>query len=804
MYMAVTRATSLPTARAKGTSRLMPTDRTQPGRASVALPPRSSRRTRTSTPPAVAPGTLAAAAPARWESWGWLRHWEFWLLMVVGVPMRLWNLGFSEMQGDQINYLTIASESLRRGAFPVTGLQFTIGVRSSPLDILLTMPFVVAGKDPLPDVIFIALLSVVGLVCCYIFAEREFGRLVAAIAALLFAVSGYAFDYSRFLWQLSYDPALLVLWGMSLYAGAMRGSRNWLIPNILLLGIMVSLHPTALLLLPVTVVALLLSPKAPGRRQYAWVAVIVALLVLPTIVWEVLSQGSDITGLLKFSSGHAVINADVFRMLYNVLGPPTTPYANFSVAYAATTPDAPYAWLNPLLPWLRRGINVLYPLGYLALTGLIVAPAWALLGTLRGEATPWRRARTVAVGIWDGLRSSARWRGLLLLWLWVTLPPLAMLRHSSPVHDHYLLIEYPAIFIMLGVAVEWTVSWLIPNFARGLSQSFGGVRASALQTVGTVALFGGVAIFIAGQFAECVLYLASVQEGKITTVGFYHPLEELQGADARLQQLQRQRNAAAVYVVNPFDYYPSSVTYLLVRDEPQRMSFAGACLVLPPPQGGSALVVSTSSTTPAATLLPELPNAQHIEDISMPGGEPFKVYDVQGNVPLLPGEHPVGPVTFTDSAGNGLRLDAAAMQAPGVLRLRWTVLDSTLTQALPQFYAMRASTVTSDNTAGRTLAQSSCEPTHWQAGQTVFTWLTTPTPPPAPGSPPSPPPAWYANQVALSVTDHTTDFWMSSLGPVRLLSGVRVNSPSRTLVPATGGTMPLTSSGELILPISQP
>jgi hypothetical protein len=795
----------------------MPTDRTPPsrdGRATAPMgvtptPHGTRRRASAATLTTQRPGVRALPAVASWSTWGWIRHWEFWLVLLVGVPIRLWNLGFSEMVGDQINYLTLARESLQRGAFPVTGLQFTIGIRSSPLDILLTIPFVLGGKNPLPDVIFIAFFSILGLVFCYIFAEREFGRLVAIVATLLLAVCGYAFDYSRFLWQLSYDPALLVFWGMSLYAGAIRGSRNWLVANIALLGIMVSLHPTALALLPVTLIALALAPQAPPRRAYLWAAAMVVLLALPTAVWEVVSHGYDLTRLLMYSSGHPVINLDVFRMLYNLLGPPTTPYANFSVAYAATTPDAPYAWLNPISPWIRRGVNVVYPVSYLVLTALVLAPAAAPLWARRSIEPWWRGARALPGTVWHGLRASARWRALLILWLWVTLPPLSMLRHSSAVHDHYLLVMYPAVFIMVGIAVEWTVTQLIPTFATGLGQRLGDSRARAVSALGTITLYAVLGFFIAGQWAQCVLYLASVQQGKITTVGFYHPLGEMQSADARLRQLQRERVATAVYLVNPFEEYPSSITYLLVRDEPQRMSFAGACLLLPAPQAGPALVVSTSSITPAATLLPALPNATHVEDISMPGGEPFQVYAVQGNLPLLPREHAVGPITFADAAGNGLRLDAEATVAPGVLRLRWTVLTSTPAHQLPAFFAMRAWAVSADNTAQSMLAQSDCEPTRWEAGQTLFTWLTAPTKPPEPGKRPPPPPAWSADAIVLDVTDHTTDFWMSSVGPIHLLSGVRIDSPSRSMTPAPAATSgapvaptSITPDGRLILSLT--
>lgn len=784
----------------------MQTDHTQPSPHDAPLHEMSA-----STLTAQHSGTLGGPAATKWDRWGWLRQWQFWLVLLAGAPIRLWDLTFSEMVGDQINYLTLARESLERGAFPVTGLQFTIGIRSSPLDILLTIPFVLGGKNPLPDVIFFALFSILGLICCYIFTEREFGRLVATIATLLLAGCGYAFDYSRFLWQLSYDPTLLVFWGMSLYAGAIRGSRNWLIVNIALLGIMVSLHPTAFVLLPVTLVALVLAPQAPQRRAYLWTALVVVLLVLPTAVWEVVSHGYDITRLQSYSSGHAVINLDVFRMLYNLLGPPTTPYAFFSTAYASTTADSPYAWLHSFEPWMRRGVNILYPLSYLVLTILTLTPAIPLLRA-RSDGTSWlRHIRTQAATLWRSLRASQRWRALILLWLWVTLPPLSMLRHSSPVHDHYLLIMYPAVFIMVGVAVQFTVKRLIPYLATKLDQLLGSSYARAVGMLGAIGLYAIIAAFIAGQLAQCVLYMASVEQGKITTIGFYHPLGEMQSADTRLRQLQLQRSASAVYLINSLDYYPSSINYLLVRDEPERMSFSGSCLLLPPPQAGPVLIVSTSSTKPAATLLPTLPNIKHVEDISMPGGEPFKVFEAQGAVPLLPGEHPVGPVDFADTAGNRLRLDAAVMEAPGVLRLRWTVITSTSPHQLPTLYSMQAQTVNTDNTAGNMLAQSNCEPTRWETGQTMFTWLTGPTPLVAPPAPPPAPPVWTADKVILTLSDHTTDFWMSSLGPIRLLSGVRVDSPTSFMAPSlstgnppSGDRTALTPDGRLIVSVTNP
>jgi hypothetical protein len=136
------------------------------------------------------------------------------------------------------------------------------------------------------------------------------------------------------------------------------------------------------------------------------------------------------------------------------------------------------------------------------------------------------------------------------------------------------------------------------------------------------------------------------------------------------------------------------------------------------------------------------------------------------------------------------------------------VLTSTATHRLPTFYALQARAVGTGNSAGSLLAQSDCEPTRWQAGQTVFTWLTAPT---SAAAPPAPqPPAWSADRIVLNLTDHTTDFWTSSIGPIHLLSGVRVDSPTLTMLPdaASSGASgsiatSVTPDGQLILPLGR-
>jgi hypothetical protein len=93
--------------------------------------------------------------------------------------------------------------------------------------------------------------------------------------------------------------------------------------------------------------------------------------------------------------------------------------------------------------------------GFVILTMRIVRPAIRLWSTVPAGAGRRARLSTGARAIWQGLRSDAGWRANLLLWLWFTLPLAAQLRHSSPPQVHYLLLIYPALFIVAALPLGW-------------------------------------------------------------------------------------------------------------------------------------------------------------------------------------------------------------------------------------------------------------------------------------------------------------------------------------------------------------
>ena len=726
---------------------------------------------------------MPAAEEAASTTWRWVRYPEFWLALVVGAVLRLWGLSSTQFLDDQASMMTLAREAVLRHALPVASIPSSIHTLNPPLSIFLLLPFTLLGTDPLPAVIALALWNVLGVALCYIFARRYFGRRVAAVGTLLFAVCPTTVGYSRFLWQQNYLPPLLILWAMAIYAGCIRGRRGMLIPAVSLLVLGALLHVTVLLLAPALLAGVLLAPHLPRWREYALSAAIGALLLAPTFLWEAVSGWSDLRILTAYSSGRAKIDLEVFFRLYEALGAPSLPQSGPAphpaphtlgeaiallatpVAHPALGPASPYAAAAPLYIATGLAALLLFGAGWLTLTWYTFAPALRLWRERPVERR--KRVRLAAWGrtVWHGLRADAGWRIYLLLWLIVTAPPALLMRHSSEIFTHYLIVLYPFAFLTMALGAL--------ALARSAARIGGRRPARAAQII----VFALVVALIAGQTAQAMLTTISIASGQFdaAAAGYGYPLSAMEQADARLSQLQRQTGAHAIFVAEP-THAVIPLDYLLIREHPDRIGVADSCLVLPPPDAMPGLVVASSNSLAARTLA-GLPNATHLTDIPMAGNPPLTVYRMASALPpSLPGETALGPVRFTDAASQGLELEAAARDAGNLVRLRWTVSATTPAGAVPLSFRVRTRSVSSTGQVSGVRDFRDCEPTRWEAGETVFTLLLAPT-------------SWRGvspmapDTMLIQTQESTAALAMPSFGPLRLLSAQIQRTPWILLAP---------------------
>ncbi|HEX5547062.1 MAG TPA: glycosyltransferase family 39 protein [Ktedonobacterales bacterium] len=743
-------------------------------------------------------------AKARARSWlariPWVRYPEFWAIVLVAALLRLWFLDHSQWLDDQAQLLTLARDAWLHGALPITGIRSSIGTLNPPLSVYILMPFFLFTKSPLPALIGLALWNIFGVALCYIFALRFFSRRAAFCSALVFACCGAAINYSRFIWQQNYLPPLLLLWAFTLYAGVVRGRRNWLALHLLLLVMIISLHPTGLTLLAVTVVALLIAPHWPTRRDALLGVGLVVLLLLPTILWELTSGFSDAQLLRQFSQQPPVVNFDVFHAIYHLLGAPAYPGPGTNTPYPAILDTALYARIDGLNVAIQNVTMALYIVCYLALTVLTLAPLRRV--RVASSAAGWRRVWGWLLALRTALQADARWRSYLLLWVWLTIPPLTMLRHGKTVQPHYLFILYPAFFLSIGVAVDAII--------REGPRVLAALRIHARQTQAQLQriIVGGalaVVLLVAlGQGAQSALFIAALGSNQVSTVNFGYPLNQLLSADSALAAIQREQHAGGIIVSMPSRYTASALDSTLIREEADRTGVTGDCLALPGSQAEPTLVVSTRAASPQARLLATLPNATRVQDIAMPGDEPLVVYRLSGPTPLLPDERALPSVTWHSGDGSALQLVAGARIAPGVIRLRWVVeqwtvphdVNSADMSATPQFeMQVRAQTAAkADAPTSAPVARATCQPSRLQVGETLFTWIST---------------AWSANgtsltavapplpttPLALSVLHGTLALWQKQIGPLRVLSaapsGIPLAPMTTTSANGANGSYPL-------------
>src|SRR5262249_2508319 len=136
--------------------------------------------------------------------------------------------------------------------------------------------------------------------------------------------------------------------------------------------------------------------------------------------------------------------------------------------------------------------------------------------------------------------------------------------------------------------------------------------------------------------------------------------------------------------------YFNDLATLLRNERPARSTMDGACLRLP--ASGESLIVTEKSTVSAAQLLSALLNATKIGALPLREGEPAAVYRVKPLSGALRGETSAGGVTFGGAGQPALRLEGYQRVAPDLVRLRWTVLTSTVSQHPLLTYRVQADT----------------------------------------------------------------------------------------------------------------
>lgn len=374
---------------------------------------------------------------------GHVQPWELGLvagLLLLGGALRLGELDLIELKADEVTALRLGHAFVEQGRLPLAGLYSSVGVRNPPALVYAISPALLLFDDPR----WVTGLSVGGsnllaLLLLWWVLRRRAGPAVALCALALFAAAPWAVLYARKIWA----QDLLALPAVLLFALLLRLSER---PNTRavaalppLLSLLVQLHYSALTLGPVCLLLLLRRAKQLHLPALGLGLLLAGLSALPFALH--LQRG----GLEELSLAAQ-------RATPAVDEPAGAQLLRHSVAVAGGTDFA--AALGPSLPRfeteraphcaaLARGsgwlAGALFALGLLAALGRLLGG----MGT-KVPLDPANELRLVAL-VW----TVGVWGGYLLLGL-------------EQIHPHYLIVLYPAPFVLAATGLQ-TVAARIPR-----------------------------------------------------------------------------------------------------------------------------------------------------------------------------------------------------------------------------------------------------------------------------------------------------------------------------------------------------
>src|SRR5579875_1774208 len=561
----------------------------------------------------------------------WLATWELYPIIGAALFLRLYHFTATEFDTDQAVIFGMARGAVMHGLIPLTANASSIVTMNPPATIYLLMLGAIFSSSPYSGLLVVGILNVLAAVLTYIVTRRYYGRIAGTMAALLFTVDQLIVLYSRLIWNQSLLAPFVPLFIFALLWGVIERRQGWLAPAVVLWGLMIQLHGSAVLLAIPLAVACVLAFKTLRWRDIFLATGLLALVYVPFLIWEPATHFSDISILLNNIHSKSSIDGQALHTYLDFLSP------------YPPVPGNLLPWQSVLfwgLRWGGRGTDVLalcafvFALCAACLSGwdlLRFAPRGAKWQTRPDEfsATPWGQLQRW----WIDLLSTP-WRcGLLVLLAWQIGPVIILSRHSLLLYHYYLLVLMPGPFMLIGIIFAQVIAWLRQT-------RFPWSRARYLIYSLMVAL---VLVQFAGSFTRTL----DETDGAYAHSFAYNTLQDLQNALNEADQLARTHHFHHVYI-DTDQYTHAALAYLSGQMQTPHTVLSGShCLLLPDPAQGPALMLLGPADTFDTALLTHFASTMLVSEPPRLGGAPFHLYIVQ-------------PLTTTPEAAsfvNALTLD---------------------------------------------------------------------------------------------------------------------------------------------------
>jgi hypothetical protein len=381
-------------------------------------------------------------------------------ILLLALLLRLRGLDTTGLWGDQAFTLNTAMRWVNGGPLPLAANKSSVGFVNPPLIEYLYGAALFLWRDILSVSLLTLLGGLVAVGVTGAVTARLFGRRAALWAMLAFAAAPWAVFWSQLIWNQTLVPpfAALALGGLLLYLFD-RPRALYLVGCFAATAAMIQVHPGSAVQLLTIAVALLVYRRRVRPAHVVVGAAVFALLFLPYLLYQIGTGWADLAAIRATAGQAAAFSSAALRLSFDLIR----------------------------AQGLYRAVPGVEAFDALA-TGLFVVALGVVVGRVfwerrgagerggrggRNSAAPSPLPNPLPQG--EGVRSCSP---APLLLLWFAVPLLFYWRSGVYLQNYYLISQWPAHFVILGIGLDtlqraverWpgrerlgrVVTWLLP------------------------------------------------------------------------------------------------------------------------------------------------------------------------------------------------------------------------------------------------------------------------------------------------------------------------------------------------------
>lgn len=340
-------------------------------------------------------------------------------VLLLALAVRLRGLDTTGLWGDQAFTLNTAMRWVNGGDMPLAANKSSVGFVNPPM-----IEYLYAAALRLwPDILSVSLLTLLGgllaVAATGFVTTRLFGRRAGLWAMLAFAVAPWAVFWSQLIWNQTMVPPLaaLALGGLLLYL-ADRPRAVYLILSFAAAAAMTQVHPGTAVQLVTIAFALLLFRRRVRLGHVLAATAVFALLYVPYLIYQIGAGWADFRAIGGVAGQEATLSGAAVLLSLDLI--------RAQGLYRAV----------PRVVAFDALATVLF-LGSLA----VVMARWT-------DGSRWTDRSRLAG------RRPPDFVALTVILLWFLLPLLFYLRSSVYLQNYYLVGQWPAHFMILGIGLD--------------------------------------------------------------------------------------------------------------------------------------------------------------------------------------------------------------------------------------------------------------------------------------------------------------------------------------------------------------